>query len=966
MTRANAVLRILLLLMLGSWAIYAGETGKISGTITDAATGETLPGANVVVSAKWIGGNEVPINLALGASTDLDGTFFILNIPPGLYSVTASFIGYTTLTRTQVQVQVDKTTRVSFELSSDAIAGDEEIVLAYLPEAVEKDVTATRVNYNIEEISDLPGITDVGDILSLQADVDNGHFRGSRTGEAAYLVNGASIVNPLNNSSSFSPITIGLQQVEVYTSGFSAEYGNVQSGVINMVAKEGRSDKWETKFDMSSTNSYYKTFGGSVFATEYNDYFEQMNNTEEWAFGTDPISGVLLWSHFGLGFDRYLPDAPIVFPPQPISREDSLRTAELVRILWLQSVRQIGLEYDKPDYRVEFSTSGPIGDKATLFLAAQQQIVQPFLPTGRSNVARQLATNVTFKPNETNKIQVVYNFDNGFNNGITNNFYRWFENILNVTKNENRTHQFGLNWNRSLSKSTILDVKLSQLITSEKEMVDLLGDSTFSDLYGNSTNWRDYTAPNGYQVGKMQTTTGIEETRTFTLNTNLSSQLNRYNLLKTGIQFSYYDLNVDYLRSRSNAGQARLEKYDANPYEGAIYVQDKLEFEGFIANLGMRLDFYDLNTVSYNDKFSPYRNPNYDPLDASTGGQFDPEFADRQDTRLKTYLQPRIGVSFPVSEKAVLHFNYGVFTQRPSFERTLGNRFALSGSPGYEQLGNPELEPEYSIAYDVGLVYGLPLGLYLDVSSYLKDVSNLLQFASYTDLSGNRYFTFDNKEYANIKGFQVNLEKKSGTLSGSIRYNWESATGKSGSAVGSGARSQFIEGSEPLVLPPKEDVFLDYNRKHKLVGNARIKTGDATGFEIVGVRPLARLAISGSYRLSSGRPFTYDISGQGLQFNRRTPTEHNLKIRLDKQLHINGSKAKIYFEIFNVTNHKIFDYGNTFEDDLGSQNPFKVRFVEDRENLLTNPDFAPFFTSMDAYLYDNQPRHYRLGLELGF
>lgn len=958
---------ILAMLSLLMTALFAGQTGKLAGTVTDKSSDEVLVGANVIINGIWKNGEEVAVDQPYGASTDADGTYFILNIPPGEYTVEVVYIGYASSRVTNVSIVVDKTTRLDFELSSEVIAGQAMEVVAYKPEAVEKDVTATKVSYDVADINDLPGVTDISDILSLQADVDGGHFRGGRTGEALYMVNGASIVNPLNNSQSFEPMTIGLEQVEVYTSGFSAEYGNVQSGVINMVAKEGRSDKWETHFDISRTNTYYKTFGGSVFSTEYNDYFELLNNTEEWAFGTDPISGVLLWSHFGLGFDRYLPVAPIVFPPQPLSPEDTLRTAELIRVLWLQSVRQVGLEYDKPDYRMEFSSSGPIAKNTTFFVAGQQRVNQPFLPTGRANVSRQVASNVTYKPNPSHKFQLVYNYDSGFNNSITANYYRWFENILNVTKQVNETHQFGLNWNYVISPSTFLDVKLSQLFTTEEDQIDLLGDSTFTELYTNSTNWRDYTSPTGYQVGKMQTTNGFERTKTFALNTSLTSQIDKHNLLKGGLQFNYYDLHVDYFRSRSNLSQARSEAYHKFPYEGALYLQDKIEFEGLIANVGGRMDFYNFNTSYFENKFSPYQNATFDPADPTQGAFYDQDLAAQSDTDLKAFLQPRIGISFPVSEKAVLHLNYGVFTQRPPFERVLSQRLKFEANPNYEWLGNPTLEPERTISYDIGLVYGLPFGLYLDVSSYLKDVSNLLQFAVYEDLGGNRYFTFDNREYANIKGFQVNLEKNRGLFRGYIRYNWESAKGKSGSAIGSGARSEFFE-NETLddILPSPKDVFLDYNRKHKLVGNLRIKTNSESGFEMLGFRPLADFSVSGTYRLSSGRPFTYDPSGQGLQMNQRTPTEHDLKLRMDKVIRVNKTDMKFYLEAFNVLNRKVFNYTRTFSDPAGEQNTFKIRYMEDRENLLTQSDFAPFVTSLDAFLYGNQPRHYRFGVEFGF
>lgn len=226
-------------------ALFAGETGKLAGRVVDKKTGEPLPGANVVLEGT-----------TMGAATDVAGEYFIINVPPGTYTVRVSFLGYHPEARSEVRVWIDKTTRLDFALEEGVLEGQEVRVVAYRSDKVEPDLTATKLNYDINDLESLPGITDIGDVIGLQADVDGGHFRGGRSGEELYLVNGASIVNPLDNSRSFEPITLGLEQVEVYTSGFSAEYGNVQSGVINMVAKEGSKDKWHTRLGISTTNSY--------------------------------------------------------------------------------------------------------------------------------------------------------------------------------------------------------------------------------------------------------------------------------------------------------------------------------------------------------------------------------------------------------------------------------------------------------------------------------------------------------------------------------------------------------------------------------------------------------------------------------------------------------------------------------------------------------------------------------------
>jgi len=227
-----------LLLFLSSVS-FAGETGKIAGKITNSVTKEPLIGANVMLIAKWVGGEKQPSSMMYGASTDVHGEYFILNISPGLYDVKVSYIGYKTRIVTKVAVDVDKTTTVDFSLETEEIKTDEVTVVAFSPKTVEPDVPATKQVYNMRDVQSIAGVADISDILQLQADVVDDHFRGGRVGESQYLFRGGSIVNPLSNRRAFNPIVTGLQQVEVYTSGFSAEYGNAQSGVVNMMVREG-------------------------------------------------------------------------------------------------------------------------------------------------------------------------------------------------------------------------------------------------------------------------------------------------------------------------------------------------------------------------------------------------------------------------------------------------------------------------------------------------------------------------------------------------------------------------------------------------------------------------------------------------------------------------------------------------------------------------------------------------------
>ena len=490
----------------------------------------------------------------------------------------------------------------------------------------------------------------------------------------------------------------------------------------------------------------------------------------------------------------------------------------------------------------------------------------------------------------------------------------------------------------------------------EKDRIELLEDDQYLDDYGNNRNWVDYTSPSSHRIGRTNDDRGDQKTRTYSLAASLTSQINRNNLLKSGVQFYYYDLNVDYQYNVSNAQNIQKLIFHNYPVEGAVYLQDKMEFEGLIANIGLRFDFYDLNSTYYVDKFYPLRDQTL-----------------KKDTGLYTRLQPRIGISFPVSEYSVFHLNYGTFTQRPNFFQLFYNEINDDGGViTLYTLGNPQLQPENTNAYDVGIVRGMPGGFQLDVSAYYKDVKNLVESAFYKTEGGESYRTYINRDYADIKGFHVNFERVSGALRGYVRYNYEVAKGKNSNPDNLAVPVTFFNyqpSEEELADLAEqrfpEDVYLDYDRTHKMVCNVRYLSGADAGFVVLGLRPLANVSISNTFRLYAGRPYTLppslDPFGQALKFSKRTPLERDWRVRLEKRFKMGARDLTGYVEAYNLLNEETWHYSRTFNHGRNT-----VRWHTDRANILTDDEFAPYVSSQELYLLSNEPRHYRLGMVINF
>ncbi len=235
MRRPFVFLFLLLSLILYS-ALFAGNTGKIVGIVVDKNTGEPLIGVNIFLRGT-----------SIGASSDVNGEFIILNIPPGKYDVECSYVGYQTIVLKQVRIMSDQTTTLDFKMAEQTIDLGEQIEVVAERPLVQKDLTSSKKITSEEEIKALPVETFAG-IMLTQAGVTKGangelHIRGGRSTEISYLVDGISVANPYStNGLATGVATNAIQEMSVVSGAFNAEYGNAMSGVVNFTTKDGTSE----------------------------------------------------------------------------------------------------------------------------------------------------------------------------------------------------------------------------------------------------------------------------------------------------------------------------------------------------------------------------------------------------------------------------------------------------------------------------------------------------------------------------------------------------------------------------------------------------------------------------------------------------------------------------------------------------------------------------------------------------
>jgi outer membrane receptor protein involved in Fe transport len=229
--KVSRIIQIILSVLV-SFSVFAGTTGKIVGTVTDKNSGEPLIGVNVIVEGT-----------TLGATTDIDGTYLILNIPPGTYELVFQYLGYREHRISGVNVSVDLTTKVNVQLEEATIDLGEAVEVVADREVIRRDLTSSQAEVGAKEIANIP-VEEFEDVLQLQAGVtrnDQGgfHIRGGRASEVAYWVDGISVTDAFDGSNAVEIENNAIQSLQVISGTFNAEYGQAMSGIINIVTKEG-------------------------------------------------------------------------------------------------------------------------------------------------------------------------------------------------------------------------------------------------------------------------------------------------------------------------------------------------------------------------------------------------------------------------------------------------------------------------------------------------------------------------------------------------------------------------------------------------------------------------------------------------------------------------------------------------------------------------------------------------------
>jgi len=846
------------LLLLAALPLHAGTTGTLSGRVLD-ADGKPVAAATVLV-----------VGTRLGAYSDAEGKFLILNVAPGTYEVKASRLGFNAVTVTGVVVSADNTTRLDFKMGDTNLKTEEVVIIAERP-PVDLKVTSSQATLTTEEIEDLP-VQSLDDVVNLQAGVVDGHFRGGRTGEVQYQVDGVSINNAFNNSSSLNIDRSLLQEVQVISGTFDAEYGQAMSGVVNAILKQGGEEY--------KVEGEYFT-GGFLFPGRGP---ERLTSESVAVTGTHNLQATLSG-------------------PLPLKKTNFLVSGRMYK--WDDYIHSERL-YNPSD---DFVDPGNMG---TDFVATGDGAKSPLGYTDEwSGVAK--VTN-----NAMSNTKISYQaLLNARESRSTNWLYRYLPDALAVQRTFSLAH--GLDLTHTLSPTTFLDFSARQNLYDYKDYV-------FEDPYDaryDALPQLDSDASLGsfYYQG-VQLNHYIQKTKTYIFKGSVVSQLDSQNQAKAGFELSLPEVEFGTPVHLAFINNALTRKVDEEGYPGplkrfpvmgAAYLQDQMDRGDLIVRFGARLDYFDARSFVPGDLANP--------ANAIAGAPT----PDPVETTAKTTISPRVGVAYPIEDKAAVHFAYGHFRQFPSVSTMFTNsdysvlKDLQAGTADYGVLGNPDVKPESTVQYEVGYKQVINPDFGFDLTIYYKDIRDLLGVEFIDTYTGATYSRLTNVDHGSALGLTLALDHRQvGPLSMALDYTWQQALGNASDPSETANRAAAGEDPRPRLVP------FNWDQRHTVNLTASLNASDDW--------TLAAVA-----KVASGQPYTpetEDAFGFGAATNSgRKPAGFLVDVRAEKKLGRNG-EGGLFVRLFNLLDTRFFN-GAVFPT-TGS--PYYSRTASESERqALANP-----------------------------
>ncbi len=803
-----------------------------------------------------IGANVLIIGTNLGAATGVDGSYIVLNIRPGVYALRFGYVGYQTKIIENVIVNSDQTTTINVTLEPATLIGQEVIVVAKKP-IVEFNQTSTVVSINKDDITALP-VQNLKDIVNLQAGVIDGHFRGGRLGEVQYQIDGVSITNPYNNSSILEIDRSLIEEVQVISGTFDAKYGQAMSGIVNTVLKSG-----SEKFILSG-----EIYGGDYFTGDIKRY---PNN-----YSYSPI---------GIQNTQISLSGPTGLPKTTFF----LSGRRYYNSGYLFGKRRFS-PFDKHDF-----------EKKKFTISGDSKLVPLNYRLEWSGQGKVLNTSIS-------GIQISY--QNIFNYIKAKNYNHSFRfNPDGIKTNYTTSFSHGISFVHTLSSRIFYKLNLRQNYF-------LYEDYVYKDLYDpryleagpakGDANYEDGAIVQGVDLGRFK-----QETHSYLLKGELAWQATNSDYIESGFEFQISKITfgppgffiytsiggVETLQPREQYPKMPgLRTY--HPLQFAAYLQDRIEWNDLVVRAGIRLELFDARATIPSD----LQNPANSITDAP------PSYPKR--TSMKNAIAPRLGFSFPLTDRTSVYFSYGHFYQLPGLGLLYDNAdYSIldelqAGGISYGVMGNPDLKPEKTIQYEFGYKQALSEFFGTQVSFFYKDIRNLLGVEFVDTYTAASYGRFTNVDFGKAYGFTISLYQKNlNYITSSIDYTLQYAFGNSSDPRETANRAAAGKDPRPRTIP------FNWDQRHTL------------NISLIYNNP-SLITFSTILKMGSGQPYTPEIGtgfGADLETNSSRKKSFVLvDLRIERMFSFQTFNFTVFSRIINLFNNHFvngFVFANTGSPD---------------------------------------------------
>ncbi len=1000
--------------LLAPLAVQAQTTGSLAGKVTN-DKGEAIRGATIRI----LGTSPVR-----GAISKEDGSFLIAGVRADQYDIQVTAVGYKNYLAKDVRVSVDQTTTLNARMVGAAVVQDSVIVTAQR-DIIVADRVGKQTSITGEQMQ-RSSRTNIQGAVALSSGVTTGgvngfSIRGGRASETSIRVDGVEVSDPFSGgfgstSASYYPTvsTLAVQEVQVISSGFGSEYGDVLSGVVNSVTRNGRSDRYEgtlnfragVPFLFGSSSPITVKKAGTDIDTTLPGAKLQGSGSKLYEFGFGgPIPGLDRLTFFIAGKYNHVPVAGSSYEVYDISEDYARRRAKIAEEVWGFSLSPTNLgQLPNQEAMIRhLNAKFKIGITESIFMELSGEMGLTSTESGGWSGLYQLDHPTFINGSDTvvnssvlereaqlinqntiiNRAQVRYfqnldpttyfeltgswvHHENQIGKKDPSKKYGIFDtydiyemtdanrdNIIDryqAFEEERYLNQYQTNSTTTAVRNPITGLyEGPEIGGASRNPYGLIDNGNFP-VHGNSRSLEVREAMSvglkgvyetNFELGevKTQVKTGFEFT---------STSLRRHsNSLPWDVNpfFDVYGYDVSYFANDPDGTLSSFFRDPYNPIEGALYLSTRFDYKSILFQPGVRFDFLNPNT-----KIPPSRRGSVTEVIEG--------IKSAEDATLKFQISPRLGVSYPVTDRSQFRVNFAMMFKMPEYNNLYDNAFG-DAQRGNQLFGNPNIEPQKVLVYEMAYEAQIADDYYLDISAFYRDIYNQTG-VTYVPAIPSPYIIYSVADYGNVRGLEITARRLLANNFGvELNYTLQKAVGTSSEpganySVLIGAIDPYTGEQQKL---PLTEYPLNYDQTHKLTGVFSLVWGDNEGPSIGGLKLLQNSDITLTANYASGLPFTRETErGQPTtEYNsQRLPSVFTTEAHLERGFKLRDffgegagnlelSLFADVFNLFNITNAAGVRLSRSLSSTGGSR--YSITSSPDNDGLAMNRKVGDFIAN---------------------